>query len=112
MRLTLRRLVIGTIAFGLLAAAPAVAQSAAEQQQRVDELGLSVAVGFEGRGRADAWQPVAVTLEPVRPVAGTLTVESRTGTSSESIGVEVAAGSQKVYRFVHPPGALRVSFTE
>lgn len=82
-----------------------------ESQQRRDELGLSISVGYDGRSRAETWQPVAIGLEPVRPVAGTLSVTVR-DRSRESLAVEVAAGSRKVYRFVLPSGRLEVTFAE
>lgn len=96
---------------GVLSAVPAVAQEA-DLQQRRDELGLSVEVGFAGRGREASWQPVAVGLEPARPLAGTLSVAVREAGTAENLEVEVAAASRKVYRFVVPPGRIEVTFTE
>ena len=92
-----------------------VAAPAAAQQEPVDvltELGLSVDIGFDGRGQEGTWQPVSVTVEPSRPVEGTLTVSSASTFASESMAVEIAAGSRKVFRFLQPPGPLRVTFDE
>lgn len=83
-----------------------------QQQQRVDELGLTVSVGFDGQTREGAWQPVTVGLEPARPVQGRLSVRSLAASATESLQVEVAAGSRKLYRLLAPPGPLSVTFTE
>ena len=92
------------------------AATAAEQPaaQLATELGLAATVGYDGRAGGGSWQPVAVTLEPVRPVAGTLsiTIAGNFGTSSEVVPVEVAAASRKDYRFIVPAGRVTVSFAE
>ena len=94
----------------LLAGAPAHAQDA--DQARVDELGLTVSVGYDGRAGAGSWQPVTVGIEPARPVAGTLAVSSSGFTGAEVAEIEVAAGSRKLYRFLLPSGTVRVALTE
>lgn len=81
-------------------------------QARIDELGLSVSVGYDGRVRQGSWQPVTVGIEPARPVAGTLSVSSSGFSGSEVVGIEVAAGSRKLYRFLLPAGTVRVRLTE
>ena len=88
------------------------ATAATDDQQRVDELGLSVAVGFDGQTREAAWQPVTVGLEPARPIRGTLSLRSRSSSTTESLQVEVAAGSRKLYRLLAPPGLVSVTFAE
>ena len=89
-------------------------EAAAEAQARIAELGLSVAVGYDGRIADSGWQPVAVSLEPSRPVAGTVTVSvsSNWGPVAERVSVEVAAGSLKIYRFLVPTGGVRVTVSE
>jgi hypothetical protein len=87
-----KRLAIVCVLSGIVAAPAAAQQDAADV---LTELGLSVDIGFDGRGQDGTWQPVSVTMEPARPVAGTLTVTSASTGASESIAVEVAAGSQR-----------------
>jgi hypothetical protein len=84
----------------------------ASSEQRVTELGLTVTAGFDGHASETTWQPVTVGLEPARPVAGTLSLQSIAADASENIAVEVAAGSRKLYRFLAPPGPLTLTFTE
>ena len=103
-------LLLVTALLALWPAAAAAQEPSA--QQRTDELGLSVAVGLDGRSREGTWQPVAVGLEPARPVAGTLSVAVRSTATTETVQVEVAAGSRKVYRFVVPAGPVEVTFAE
>jgi hypothetical protein len=75
---------------------------------------MTVAAGYDGRTAASSWQPVTVALEPARPVAATLTVGvgGNWGPVGETVRVEVAAGSRKVYRFVVPNGDVRVTIAE
>ena len=94
----------------LIAGAPATAQE--DDEARIDELGLTVTVGYDGRVREGAWQPVTVGLEPARPLAGSLAVASTGFSDSQVVGIEVAAGSRKLYRFLAPPGPVRVTLTE
>lgn len=107
-----RRVILLATALVVMALPVAVAAQEPTAQQRTDELGLSVAVGLDGRSREGTWQPVAVGLEPARPVEGTLSVTVRSTASTEVVPVEVAAGSRKVYRFVVPAGPVQVTFTE
>ena len=92
----------------------AAAQEPTGQEQRIDELGLSVSVGYDGRATGSSWQPVTVALEPARPLAGTLSVTStgNWGPAVETLPVEVAAGSRKVYRFLVPSGSIRLGLEE
>ena len=110
----MRRRVAGAatvIVMLLLMTGPGAAQERGDRQ-RLDELGLTVTAGFDGRTSERAWQPVTVGVEPARPVQGTLSVGTRDTATTETIDVEVAAGSRKVYRVLLPPGRVQVTFGE
>lgn len=99
-----------------MAALLVVAPHAGAQQETPEaaELGLAVEVGFAGRVPSGAWLPVAVTLDPARPVTGTLVVESRSESGLVRVQrrVDVAARTPSVYRFLVPSGPVAVSVEE
>lgn len=104
-----------TAALFVLLVPPALAvEEDDDAAARVGELGLSVSTGYDGRISESGWQPVTVALEPSRPVAATLavSVQGNWGPSAETVPVEVAAGSLKLYRFLMPTGQVRVTVEE
>ena len=102
---------VAAVVIMLVVTGPAGAQETSDQQ-RVEDLGLTVVAGFDGRTSERAWQPVTVGFEPARPVQGTLSVGTRETATTENVAVEVAAGSRKVYRVLLPPGRVEVAFAE
>jgi hypothetical protein len=98
---TLLTLLLGVLLVGGLASPSVAAPSPLD----VDELGVSVEVGYAGQAVRGRWLPVAVTLAPTRLFAGDVGVvaETETGRMVESREVEVAAGSTKIFRFLLPP---------
>lgn len=73
-------------------------------------LGLEVVRGYGGEAASSAWLPVAVFLDPDRPVQADISVRADgpgRGQATESRSVEVAAGARTVHRFLVP--ARRVS---
>jgi hypothetical protein len=76
------------------------------KDERVEALGLVVEAGLGGFEVAGTWRPVTVTLAPDAPVRGRLLLATtRAGTTVlQSRDVEVAAGTEKRYRLLAPPG--------
>ena len=105
---------LAVVVTALLLTAPAALATTADDGAHLDELGLAVTVGYDGRTGGAAWQPVTVALEPARPLAGTLavSVNGNWGPTAETARVEVAAGSRKLYRFLAPAGDVRVTLAE
>lgn len=99
-----------------LAALVAVALPAAADDDADDAaaVGLEIEVGYGGRAGAGDWVPVTVTVQPGRPVAGTLAVEASPGGGGirEERDVEVAVGSRTAYRFVLPRGPVAATLDE
>lgn len=95
----------------VLSGAPASAQQAAPS---VEELGLEVQVGYDGRRGPAPWLPVEVVVEPSRALAGDLVVESRSSSGGQRItqAIEAAARTRKAYRFLVPAGSVSVSVRE
>lgn len=94
-----------------VAAAPASAMVLAQE----GELGLAAEADFGGPAADPGWTPVEVTLEPLRPVAGTIEVQvdlPSGGAVRFRRDVEVAATSRAVYRMVVPTGRVAVRFAE
>ncbi|MGH8910144.1 MAG: hypothetical protein ACRD0K_27520, partial [Egibacteraceae bacterium] len=110
---------VAPVAVAPVAVAPVAAAVGPEPEPEAvaRELGLVVTAGYAGRPSQAAWTPVEVRLEPRRPVAGTLAVESQffrgdSGAVREVRRVEVGAGSVKLYRFLVPTGPVRVVVEE
>jgi hypothetical protein len=100
----------------LLAAAGTAGAGAlhATAGEAVEELGLGVSAGYDGRGAPGGWVPVEVVLQPVRAVAGTLELSVRTdgGRMTQVRDVEATAGSRKVFRSLLPAGTIGARLLE
>lgn len=95
-------------------ALPAPGRPTEEPVPSAEELGLQVEAGYDRQVAAGSWLPVAVRVQPDRPLRGTVTVHSRAGGAAlrHDRSVEAAAGVAKVYRFLVPAGPVTVSLAE
>jgi hypothetical protein len=102
---------VAGIVVALLLTTPA---ARAQQDARVEQLGLAVEVGYGGGAPTGDWIPVEVRLAPRRPVLATLDVWTRSadGEQLRQRDIELRAGATAAYRFVMPTGAVRVAVRE
>lgn len=93
------------VVVALLLSALATGGAGAQEPLTTEELGLRTTVAYGADVHSAGWLPVEIRLAPTRLFGGTLSVlsEHDGGRLVEQIPVEVAAGSEKVYRFVVPP---------